>query len=182
MAGQGSAILLGLAVLAAPEGLLARDQNSASASGQAAASVVRSLSLLPLADLHFGAVAVSGQGDGQVTVGAADVSFAGSARPACGQRADCAAHPALFSVSGEASRTYRITISAQVEARGQNTGAALEVGNLTVDSANLANADGLGKLGLDGLDRFTVGGTLFVPGGTRPDTFRADLPVTIAYE
>lgn len=167
-----------------PASLSAQDGTTASEAGQARARVVTNLQVAALAELQFGAIIVGVSETGAVTIGhgAGQATYLGSARSGCAEGGACAPHPARFRVSGEASRNYRITIGAGVLARGQAWGETLEVRELTVMSANLASTQGDGRLDAAGIDYFTIGGTLEVPAGTAPDIFRADLPVTVAYE
>ena len=167
-----------------PSSLSAQSLLDSTDQGQARAQVVTNLQVTPLADLQFGAIVVGVGEPGRVTIGAGagPAIFLGSARSGCSDAGGCSAHPASFRVNGEASRTYRITITGIVQARGQAWGGTLEVSDLTLLSANMVNAAGLGQLDAAGLDHFTVGGTLEVPAGTTPDIFRAELPVTVSYE
>lgn len=155
------------------------------ASGRAAASVVRPLSATALADLSFGAISVGGSqaGGGQVTVApqGTGATYAGSVRQQCSGNVACQPHPARFAVSGEAGRAYRVTLPATIEALGSRTGTGLTVAALALLSANRASASG-GQLDAGGSDNFTVGGTLLVTPGTPADTYRAEFAVTVSYD
>lgn len=174
----------GLALLAAAAPLRAQ-QAPGEASGRATATIVKPIELTSLAELDFGAITAGPQDSGAVTVPAAGggASYAGATRPGCAGGADCQPHPAQFAVRGEAGRHYRILLPAGgVAARGLRTGASLSVAALTSASGRGTVPGPMGELDGQGEDLVAVGGTLEVPPGTRPDIFRADLPVTVVYD
>lgn len=155
------------------------------ASGSAAASVVRPLSAMAEADLSFGAISLgTGQAAGGNVVVAPQggaATYGGSVRQICGGNSACQPHPARFAVSGEADRAYRVTLPTTVVAIGTRSGAGLAVADLALLSRNSAGASG-GLLDASGSDSFTVGGTLQVLPGTQADTYRAEFAVTVAYD
>ncbi|MBI1402874.1 MAG: DUF4402 domain-containing protein [Porphyrobacter sp.] len=176
------------ALLAAAWGLtappaLAEPGSTTAATGRAEAEVVVPITAVSLADLSFGAIVLSASGEGSVTV-AADGSaptYANAARAGCSGRTDCAPHPARFGVTGEPDRSYRVTLPGAIVAYGVRTGVGLPVSGLVMRSLNDPGGAGEGRLDNRGRDTFQVGGTLRVPAGTRPDLFRADLSVIVAY-
>ena len=155
----------------------------ATAQGQASATVVRPLTTRALEDLSFGAITVGQSAGGEVLVapGGEATRYSGTVRQACGQGADCASHPARFAVTGEAGRSYSVVLPTGVQARGTRTGTLLHLSALTLATRNPGAPAGGGQLDAAGEDSFAVGGVLQVPAATRPDTFRADLPVTVNY-
>lgn len=165
-------------------GSIAQDAGACCQSGDAIARIVAPLKVFPIAQLHFGSLVVGAQEGGTVTVrpeGGTTI-YGGSARSGCALAASCGAHPGRFRVEGEPARQYRITIAATVRARGQSRGVLLEVSQLELLSLGLGSSTGQGQLDEGGRDQFSVGGTLEVPAGTAADVFRAELPVTVAYE
>lgn len=161
----------------------AQAQTGAQAYGHAEAEVVVPIRAMPLTDLSFGAIVVGSAGEGAVRI-APDGSpplYLNTARSSCSGEAECMPHRARFSVSGEPSKSYRVVLPQTLTAVGMRTGAGLPVVSLEMRSLNAPSATGEGLLDSAGRDSFFVGGTLQVPPGTRPDVFRAELPVIVAY-
>lgn len=158
-------------------------QNGATTLGRAEAEVVIPIRAVPLSDLSFGSIVVGSAGQGTVEVGpdGSPPRYINTARSLCSGESDCMPHRASFGVSGEPSRSYRVSLPGQIIAYGVRTGASLTVVSLEVRSANAPSAMGEGRLDNAGRDSFFAGGTLQVPAGTRPDVFRAELPVIVTY-
>lgn len=156
------------------------------AAGTASARVIAPLTTMPVADLDFGTVGVSGGGGGSVIVGPAEdgAAYSGSARAVCGQGTGCPRpHPARFDVSGEAGRTYRVALPRSVSARADMAGAPdLEVADLALRTASQPATTNRGSLDAAGRDAFTVGGTLVLPRGTVPARYRAQIEVVVTYD
>jgi len=159
-------------------------QPNAQASGRATAQVVTPLRAVPRTDLSFGSlvVGVAAAGSVEVPADGSPARYVNTAKARCASGADCAPHRALFDVWGEPERSYRVALPEQVTAIGTRTGVGLPVGRIVMRSRNSSSPAGGGQLDNDGRDSFFVGGTLQVPAGTRPDTFRADLPVIVTYD
>ena len=162
---------------------LARD--GASAAGQASAAIVDPITVRAVEALQFGVIAVARSGAGSITVdpqnGAA--SFSGSLGPACPRSAACFASPALFDVTGQAGRHYRIDAPASAMAqRERGAGSALTVADIKVSAQSGTGSLSRGLLGNDGKDSFRVGGTLDVPAGTVPGIYRAEIAVVVSYD
>lgn len=181
MSGRWSARLAGLAAI-----LTAIQLPSASVAGttgHAQAEVVEPIQAIPMAELSFGSVAVGSTGDGAVRVApdGSRAQYSNAVRSTCNGPASCAPHRAMFAVRGEAGRLYRVMMPKAVIVRGAQTGASLTVDELIMQSRNSpAMRDG-GLLNGQGRDQFYVGGTLRVPGNTRPDHFQTSLPILVAY-
>ncbi len=154
-----------------------------SGQGVAQAEVVKPLRAIPLADLSFGSIAASNNVAGRVSVApdGSAVAYFNSRRARCSGQIDCAPHRASFEVSGEANRTYRVSLPRSLMARGAKTGARLIVDALQVRSLNHPGASNSGRLDTAGRDIFFIGGTLTIPAETVTDTFRAQLPITVSY-
>lgn len=173
--------LLPVAVLALAQA--GQAQPGSQAAGRAEAEVIIPIHAAPIADLSFGLIVLGPAGSGTVEV-VADGSppvYTNAARTTCAGEAGCMAHPARFDVAGEPNRSYRVTLPDQISARGVATGASLPIIRVIVRSMNAASATHEGQLDQSGKDSFFIGGTLQVPAGTRPDVFRADLPVIVTY-
>ena len=159
-------------------------QPGAQASGRAEAQVVHPVRAVRRTDLSFGAIVGGGGAEGSVKVPAdgSAARYANAAIAQCSGDADCAPHRAVFEVSGEPGRTYRVSVPEQLVANGARTGVGLPVGGIAMRSLNASAATEGGVLDKAGRDSFFVGGTLRVPAGTLPDSFRADLPVIVTYD
>lgn len=114
MIGRGSlavaAILAAAPLRAAPP--------SAQAFGSATATVIRPLTVAPLAVMDFGTITNAPGAGGTATVspGTAGARFTGATSAVC-SGADCGqAHAAAFRVSGEPMRDYTISLPASVVA------------------------------------------------------------------
>jgi hypothetical protein len=158
-------------------------QPGAQTTGSAQAEVVIPISTVPLADLSFGSIMIGPAGSGTVEVApdGAPPRYANTARSICSGEADCAPHPAHFAVSGDPNRSYLVSLPDRIVAYGVQIGAGLPVIAMTMRSVNAPSVTNRGQLDSAGRDSFFVGGVLQVPGGTRPDVFRAELPVIVTY-
>ncbi len=153
--------------------------NAATASGSAQATVIAPISAVEIADLDFGAVASNAARGGTVTVtaGAGAASYSGGARNSCNGAGCPAAHAALFTVSGEANRSYAVWTPASVTIAG----APLTVTGINVRTDSRPAAGPHGQLDANGADRFGVGGILQVPAGTGSAHYRVSVPVILNY-
>ena len=171
---------LALAAITAGAPALAQPGDSQAAEGNASATVVRPISAVALTDLSFGAITLGNGGatGGTVVVSATGgpATYTGSVRQTCAGSAACQPHPARFRVSGEPERAYRVTVPEAITARGSRTATLLPVAALVTASATGWTLD------RQGTGAFTVGGTLQVPDGTPPDSYRAEFPVIVAYD
>ena len=165
-----------LAAFQAPAALFA-------GTGHAQAEIVEPIHAIPLAELSFGSIAIGGAGDGSVRVApdGSQAQFSSAVRSTCDGSASCTPHRAMFAVRGEAGRMYRVIMPTSVTVRGEQTGARLTVDELIMQSRNSPSMHNGGLLDEQGRDRFYVGGTLRVPVRTRPDHFRTNLPILVAY-
>ena len=171
----------GLVVVQLPTAGSAEPRDTAVGSAQA--EVVEPIRAVPLADLSFGSVAVRQGGEGSVRIApdGSQAQYTNSARLNCDGSAACAPHRAMFEVRGGAGRAYRVTMPTYVTAYGAQTNFGLNVTDLVMQSRNSPGTGEGGLLNERGRDTFYVGGTLQVPVGTRPDHFRADLPILVFY-
>lgn len=161
----------------------AAQPGEAAAQGSASAVIVEPLAVTAVADLHFGAVAVSDLQPGTVRVpaGSGPASYTGGARAACSEQNDCAAGAALFTVRGEQGRDYDILLPAQVTATARSGGGALFVTGLHSQSRNRPGDNLVGKLDMNGSDDVRIGGTLEIPAGSDPRTYSAQVPIVVSY-
>ncbi len=180
-AAMGLAGALFLAVPAHADGL------SSSAGGEAAAQVVAPLIVTRESDLEFGAV-FAGASPGAVSVSSrGGTTYSGGAQPACVAGACHSASAARFTVSGEAGRTYIVSVPTRITATGtlaDGSGAPaapLSVNAIEASSASRRTEGPVGQLDAQGRDRFEVGGTLEVPAGLPSASYRATIPVIVTY-
>ena len=175
---------LDLLILALMIGLwpeLSMAQDTAKSQGKAETHVVAPLSTALRDALSFGSIAVGAGNGGSVIVSSdGTTNFLGVSQAHCTGRSDCSAHRAVFEVTGEAERTYSVSLPPSVVARGERTGSTLAVDSLEMRSLNTSARNG-GRLDKTGKDRFFVGGTVNVAIGTDTDIYRAELPVTVFY-
>lgn len=159
-------------------------QSGTLASGRADAQVVIPVRAAPRTDLSFGAIVIGVAAAGSVVVApdGSPARYVNAAKARCGGSSECMPHRAVFDVSGEPGRSYRVALPAKVIATGTRTGVGLPVSEIRMRSLNASSAVEEGRLNNAGRDSFFVGGTLRVPAGTLPDTFRADLPVIVTYD
>ncbi|MWV26590.1 DUF4402 domain-containing protein [Aurantiacibacter rhizosphaerae] len=162
----------------------AAQANLAEAQGRASATIIKPLSARPLQDLSFGTLTVGKSAGGEVRVSssASQADYSGTVTPACGSLGGCQPHPALFAVTGEADRSYRVQLPGTIQARGSDSGQELAVSELEMRSQNQASQGWRGTLDAQGRDEFAIGGVLHVPAATRPDTFRAELAISVFYD
>lgn len=159
----------------------------ATGNGQAQAEVVAPLIVTREADLAFGALFAGSQA-GAVTVSSdGETTYLGGAQFACAPAACASAHPAGFTVQGEAGRSYVVTVPTQITAFGTATDGSglavvpLSVSAITVKSASRDSIGAGGQLDSTGRDRFQVGGTLEVPANLAPAQYTAVMPVIVTY-
>lgn len=157
----------------------------ASAVGTSAATIVSPVSIMSVRDMHFGHVAVSARQDGTVVIDpeSRSASFEGSARPACAPQGQCAAHPALFVIHGQADRDYSVAVPDRVFATGTRSAIGrLEVTGIRTASLNRPGIDGAGTLSRDGRDELRVGGELVVPAGSPAGSYVAEVRIVVSYD
>lgn len=175
-------ITVGLLAMSLASAPLAAQPSSS--SGHAQAEIVTPITVQPLSDLSFGRIAVSPVSDGSVSIDPASgqTIFAGSARRACGASSSCGQGAATFRVTGEAGRSYTILVPGYVVATAQEPGMPqLTVEDLSVISRNDSAARSGGLLDTLGADQISLGGTLRIPAGTPPATFRAQVSLVVTY-
>lgn len=177
-----AALVAAIAGLTAPAG--ASDRAGADASGIAAAAIIQPITVAALEDLSFGTVAIGPAAGGTITVDphTGSVAYAGAVDGVC-THGDCPARPAVFGVSGEPGRRYRIgapTASSAAPVSGH--GPSLPVSDLTVAVASLPGDAPVGLLDAGGRDSFRMGGTLQLPAGTAAGLYRAELSVVVSYD
>ncbi|MFM5906109.1 MAG: DUF4402 domain-containing protein [Novosphingobium sp.] len=162
-------------------------QADATATGEAQAQVVVPLLVVPQQELSFGAVFASTAAGSVLVEATGETRYAGGAAPALLMAGGFASHPALFAVRGEPFHDYAIGLPGAIIATGTlsdgSGGAAppLTVGALTVRSESQPSANRRGTLDQDGKDRFRVGGTIEIPGGTPAARYQAVVPVIVTY-
>ena len=158
-------IILGTLLFLAPAVLAQGD--SSSATGQAAATIIKPISCAKVADLDFGTI-ISNASDGSVTVkanGGAQTDQGGATIFEPGNRAS-------FTVKGEAEYQFNLTYDSQVEL---TNGANSMTATLESDLEDGGSLDGNGDA------TFHIGGTLAVPGDSASGDYLGTFQVTVSY-
>jgi hypothetical protein len=145
-------------------------QNSATTSANASATIVTAISLTKTADLNFGAV-VAGGTSGTVVLTAAGARSA-TGGTTLGNTAGASA--AAFTVAGQPSATYTITLPASTTITFGGS-ATMTVNNFT------SSPSGTGTLSGGGSQTLSVGATLQVGASQEPGTYTGSFNVTVAY-
>lgn len=155
-----------------------------SAQGAASAEIVEPLTVDPVADLRFGAIAIAEGQAGSVTVRAdgGPVLYGGGAAAACSGSAGCDTGAAIFAVTGDPERDYLVILPPTLSASTSGQGAqALPVVSISSWSRNRASEGTAGRLDSSGKDEFSVGGTLEIPVGARPGDYAAEVSIVVNY-
>lgn len=157
------ALVLGVCIV--PSIALAQATTSANAS----ATIVTAISLSKTSDLDFGHVVASGSAGTVVMSAAGSRSATGGA--SLGNAGSAAA--AAFTVSGQASATYAITLpsSATITSGGNN---------MTVNTFT-SSPSSTGTLSAGGSQTLSVGATLQVGSSQATGSYTGSFNVTVAY-
>ena len=172
---QKSFVILALGVLV---GLLATSTvamaqiDDATASANAGARIVAAIGITRTADLNFGSVIASATASGTVV----QTAVASPVRTGTGVTLGSAAavSPATFSVTGEGSTTYAITLP------GSPVTLANGVNEMTI-SAFTSSPSGTGTLSAGGAQTLYVGGTLHVAQSQVSGVYTGTFDVTVTY-
>lgn len=144
-------------------------QAATTATANASADVVTAISITTAADLYFGKV-VAGASLGTVVMSTGGVRSA-TGGVVLGNASGAAA--ASFSVTGENSATYSITLPSSITVTaGAN--------NMTVDTFT-SNPSGTGTLSGAGAQTVAVGATLRVAANQASGSYTGTFDVTVAY-
>jgi hypothetical protein len=160
---------LALTVFGLTLGSYAFAQNTATATANATARIISPISISKTADLNFGDVVASG------AAGSVALSTAGVRTPAGGASlgSGAAVTAAAFTVSGQGSATYAITLPASATVTsGANT--------MTVNGFT-SNPSGTGALSAGGSQNLLVGATLNVGASQATGTYSGTFDVTVTY-
>lgn len=183
------ASLLGMMLsLLAASPVAAASGTSASAQGVAEAVIIQPIVVTMITNLDFGMLTSSRTASGAVTVdGTNGARYSGGASPACLGGGGCPGiHASRFAVRGEAGRSYVVSAPAVLIASGTLAGSAaaapdLAIETLTVRTESRPDSGPIGLLDVNGLDHFSIGGTLVVPAGTSAAHYQATLSVVVTY-
>ena len=143
--------------------------NSASTSANSTARVVTPISIAKTADMNFGDV-VAGGSAGTVALTPAGVRSA-TGGATLGNAGGVAA--AAFTVSGQGSATYAITLPASTTVTSGGN-------SMTVDTF-ASNPSGTGALSAGGSQALTCGATLNVGASQASGTYTGTFNVTVTY-
>lgn len=162
-ASAGFALLLASSVSAAP---VAATKNAAGK-----ATVLKSLSLLKIADLDFGELVVNGAGTAVIDPVTGATTTTGPVTPT-----GAAGHPATFTATGSRNSVVNIRLpSAAVTLTRVGGGGTMTVSNWTIDGKTNR------KVPLNNAFDFNVGGTLNVAAGQADGTYTGTFTVTVQY-
>ena len=155
-----------LVTTVATVGAFASYLQAATVSTTASANILQPISIAKVADLSFGDVYPDGTLAGTVTV-----DFAGGRTFGGGASIGTAAGTSgAFNVTGEANKSYSLTIPATVALAGPGTDM-----NLTLSSNPATSLDATGS------DTFQIGGTLDVGAAQTAGAYSATFDVTANY-
>ncbi|MXO94802.1 DUF4402 domain-containing protein [Erythrobacter aquimaris] len=141
--------------------------DAATAGGQAITTVVDPINVVAQRQLDFGQFEAGS--NRSVTVLPNDLVQ------------DSGKRSARFAIRGANDRKYSIALQAQVTARGDQSGTALQVNNITVKSLNSGATDWTGNLDAIGEDSVFVGGTIQTSEHTPADRYRAEITLHVTY-
>jgi hypothetical protein len=144
-------------------------------SGEAVATVFRSISLTKNSDLEFGRIVKPSSGSGTIALAAADASK--SFPPGTAWLNLPIAKRASYTVTGEGGQTLSITVPATFPMTGPNAS------SLTVTTNNNLVASPLlsSILGNSGTYSFFVGGSFPISASTQNGAYTGTFNVTVAY-
>jgi hypothetical protein len=147
----------------------------ATATASASANVIAPISMTKTVDLNFGNIAVSVSAGGTVVLVPSGTRSAGGAGGVTLPVTSGTVAPATFTISGNASYTYAITLPSTVTiTNGSNS--------MTVNGFSSLPAS-TGTIGTGGTQNLTVGATLNVSPAQNPGTYTnaTGVPVTVNY-
>lgn len=160
---SGSALLLPAPVHAAP---VAATKN---ATGKAA--ILKSLSLLKVADLDFGELVVTGAGTAVINPVSGATATTGPVTPV-----GTAGHPATFTATGSRNSVVNIRLpNAAVTLTRVGGGGTMTVSNWTLDGNSNR------KIPLNSAFNFNVGATLNIGASQADGTYTGTFTVTVQY-
>lgn len=162
-------LLISIAIFAFTAGIFA--QSSSTQQTTATATIIGPLVLTKVTDMDFGTIATTG------TAGTVVLGTDGNRTPSGPALVAAAAgHAASFTISGQQSATYVITLPADGTVTLTNGANSMAVNTFTHDAGANPTLDG------DGTGTFSVGATLSVADNQAAGVYNSvDFPVTINY-
>ncbi|WP_298363722.1 DUF4402 domain-containing protein [uncultured Lutibacter sp.] len=151
-------------------------QTTASATNNAKCTIIAPIAITAGVDLEFGDI-IKGAGD---VIVATDGSRTIPAAMKSGAQLGTIA-AATFSVAGEASYTYAITLPADGDVTITEGTDPMNVNTFTVSTATDGDADLDGTLNGSGADTISVGATLTVAADQATGDYTGTFSVTVAY-
>ena len=146
----------------------------ATATANSSANIIKVISITNSQDLLFGNI-IASSGGGTVVIssdGSSSAVYSGIAAPTGNEGSR---QPAIFTVEGELSATYSITLPGDGVIELTKTG-----GDPMTLETFTHNANGL-LSNVDGTETFNVGATLNVNANQASGTYTGSFPVTVAY-
>ena len=164
--------LSALVALAATSTVALAQQSTATTSANAGATVVAAISISSTADLDFGAVVAGGTLGTVVQTAASSPGRSSTGGTKLGNATTVS--PATFSVTGEPSATYAITLP--------SSPVTISAGSddMTIDTFT-SSPSGTGTLSGGGAQTVYVGGTLHVAANQPAGIYTGTFNVTVAY-
>ena len=143
----------------------------AEANSAGKATVLKSLSVLKIADLNFGGLVVSSAGTAVINPVSGALTTTGSVVPI-----GTAAHPATFTATGSRNSVVIIKLpSTATTLTRVGGGGTMTVSNWTLDGKNNR------KIPLNNAFNFNVGGTLNIGAGQADGTYTGTFTITVQY-
>lgn len=175
-------LFVSIVVIAAIAVMSGRVNAQATEPTSAGANIITPISIAETSALNFGTMSVSSETGGTCVLSSANV------RSATGgvniSTAGTAASTAAYTVTGEASTNYAITLPATITVNKVDGGAAagtMSISALKALVASKAAEQTTGTLTAGGTDSFTVGGTLIVDARQPTGPYTGTFNVTVAY-
>lgn len=148
-------------------------QNTANANASASATIVSPLSISKTRDLNFGTIVANSENAGTVTL-ATTSDATSSATTGVTMAPGSTSNTAVFAISGDANRTFNITMPATVTLAGP--------GIATMDITLTKNLSATNNALTGGTSTLYVGGSLAVAANQAAGAYTGEFNVAIAYE
>lgn len=146
-------------------------QQTGNATADAGATIVSPLSISNTRDLHFGTIVANASVAGTVTL--ATTENATSEATGVTMAPGSTSRTAVFTITGDASRTFNITMPATVTLTGPGDAMIITL------AKNLGNGN---NLLTGGTSTLYVGGSLAVAANQAAGAYNGEFNVTIAYD
>lgn len=148
-------------------------QKTGEATAKAGATIVSPLSISWIRDLDFGTIVANSENAGTVTLA---TTYEATSTPSVVTMAPgSTSHTAVFTISGDAKRTFKITMPATVTLEGPEDAEMIITLAKNLNEINNALTEG-------GAATLYIGGSLAVADNQAAGDYKAEFNVAIAYE